>query len=176
MTSSLVFQHLEALHEISPNGFLFNFKRAKTISELFDLVLELGYAANSKELRDTGDEQVHTLLNDITRQLARLEELFIIKIFPSSCQQKHNWEKSALQKESGRFSFRDDGSLELSLIDSSLHDATLHVKRVWSHVSSFGGSWTDFKIKLDPTQLKEYRAKHAELRLITRQYRRFLIV
>ncbi|RFP23002.1 hypothetical protein D0T25_07655 [Duganella sp. BJB488] len=165
-TFSRLMALLTALHEISPNRFFNMLRDAANVDEFYNAALALGYAANSKELRDTYEEQVHSLSEDIRREVEELNSFFRIKLFPSSPSQKQSWENFVSRDLGGRYAFRDDGSLEISLLDAKLSDSVLHVKRVWSHVSSFGGSLTDFKIKLDANQVTELRTRLAEVRRI----------
>jgi hypothetical protein len=162
---------LHALHEISPNPYLHRFHAAKTASELYDAALSLAYAANSKELRDTSDERVHVLSNAILLQIAELNASFRTKLTPNSPQQKQSWEKTVSLDPTGKYAFRSDGSVEISLMDSEILESILHVKRVWSHVSNFGGSWTDFRIRLDEGQVRDLKRKLAELRTFTHSKR-----
>jgi len=157
---------LTALHEISPNRFFNMLKDAANVDEFYNAALALGYAANSKELRDTYEEQVHSLAEAIRREIATLDAFFRIKLLPRSPSQKQSWESSSSRDTSARYAFRSDGSLETSLLDAELRDSILHVKRVWSHVGNFDGSWTDFKIKLDADQVTELRTRLAEVRRI----------
>lgn len=165
-TFSRLMALLTALHEISPNRFFNRLRQAASLDEFYGAALELGYAANSKELRDTYDEQVHSLSEDIRREVGKLDAVFRIKLLPGSPSQKQSWENSASRDPSARYAFRSDGSLEISLLDAELRDAILHVKRVWSHVGNFDGSWTNFKIKLDADQVAELRTRLAEVRRI----------
>lgn len=165
-TFSRLMELLTALHGISPNRFFSLLNQAGSVREFYDGALELAYAANSKELRDTYEEQVHSLAEDIRREVAMLNSFFRIKLFPSSPSQMQSWENFVSRDLGGRYAFRDDGSLEISLLDVELRDSVLHVKRVWSHVSSFGGSWTNFKIKLDANQVAELRTRLAEVRRV----------
>jgi hypothetical protein len=165
-----IFFHLmkliRALDEISPNRFLNKIVGAKTACEVHDTVLALQYAANSKELRDTGDKQVHILCEEIRRQAQRLNNFFVMKLFPSSLQQKQSWEHFVLQAVGGKYAFSADGSLEISLLDAELRKSALRVKRIWGPVSSYDGSTIDFEIKLDANQISNFKARLADSRLM----------
>lgn len=165
-TFSRLMELLTALHEISPNRFFGRLSQAGSVSEFYDGALELGYAANCKELRDTYEERVHSLCEEIRREIEKLNAFFRIKLFASSPSQMQSWEHRVSRDPGARFAFRSDGSLEVSLLDAELRESTLHVKRVWSHVGSFDGSWTDFNIKLDANQVTELRTRLAEVRRV----------
>ena len=159
---------LRQLQEVEPNRFFHKINEATTANEIFEAVLEFHYAANSKELRDTGDRQIHIMLDKISEQAEVLGAFFRIKLFPNSVGQKQSWKTTVSRDPSATYAFRDDDSLEIGLMESALHESTLHVERVWSHVSSFGGSRTNFKIKLDAIQAKEFKARSVEPGLVQR--------
>ncbi len=157
---------LRALHDFQPNPFLAQLGAAETLDAWYDVVCRLGYAANSKYLRDTGEERVHLLCEEIRVLICVVDEAFRLRVLPASLPQKQSWESAASRDPSARYAFRDDGSLEISLLDASLDGATLHVKRLWNHVCNTEGSWVDFKIKLDDTQASAIRRKLSTLRAI----------
>ncbi|QBE62679.1 hypothetical protein [Pseudoduganella lutea] len=154
---------VEALHQVSPNRFHAMVKKAGTAAEWYDAVLALRYAAGSKELRDTDDERVHELCEAIRRHVARIDAYFQMKLVPASPRQQREWEDALTPDLHARHVFRKDGSLEVSLLDSDLQGATLHVRRVWNHVCNFTGSWTEFTIELDKAQAAEWQARRARL-------------
>jgi hypothetical protein len=159
---------LRDLQEVEPNRFFYKINESTTANEIFEAVLEFRYAANSKELRDTGDRRIHIMLDKISEQAEVLNAFFRIKLFPNSVSQKQSWKTTVSRDPSATYAFRDDDSLEIGLMESELHESTLHVKRVWSHVGSFGGCRANFKIKLDPIQVKEFKARSVEPGLVQR--------
>ncbi len=156
-------QSLEALHRLEPNRFLAMVRKAGTPAEWYDAVLALRYAANSRELRDTGDDRVHQLCEDILRQVRHIDDIFRMTLVPASARQRRDWDLSVARDPLAKYAFRDGGTLEISLLDSSLAGSTLHVQRVWDHVCNFGGSWTGFYITLDPTQAADWQARRTRL-------------
>ncbi|WBS04297.1 hypothetical protein OU994_08470 [Pseudoduganella sp. SL102] len=157
-------QLVEALHRISPNRFHAMVNRAATAAEWYDAVLALRYAANARELRDTGDERVHGLCEEIRRHVARIDDVFQMTLLPASPVQQREWEGALAADGHARQVFRTDGSLHISLLDSDLRGAALHVRRAWNHVCNFTGSWTDFTIGLDEAQAADWQARRARLR------------
>lgn len=159
---------VDALHQVSPNRFHAMVKKARTSAEWYDAVLALRYAAGSKELRDTGDGRVHELCEDIRRRAADIDAVFQMKLFPGSPSQQRDWEHALALDDHATYAFRKDGSLEISLLDSDLQGAALHVRRVWNHVCNFTGSWTDFTIELDEAQVADWQARRARLQATQR--------
>ncbi len=159
-------ESLGRLHWLEPNRFEPMLREAKTVRDFYDGALALGYAANAKELRDTWDDRVHSLCIEILVQMNTIDAFFRVKLYPGTPEQEQDWKRSLLRDPSAKYAMRDDGSLEISLLDSKMHESTLHVRRVWSHVSNFGGCLTDFRIKLNQAQTGELRAKLAELRAL----------
>ena len=155
---------VQALDALEPSYFGRKLAQAGTARDYYDIVLELDYAANSKWLRDTGDERVHHILNDIGSVVDRIDGFFRIKLWPGSTAQNQSWTHAVLRAAGGKYAFRDDGSLEISLLDARLHGETLTVKRIWNHVCNYSGSLTEFEIRLDEQQIAEARARLASLR------------
>jgi len=155
---------VHALHWLEPNYLTRDFDQAATAGEMHDVILEFGYAANSKTLRDTGDERVHKLLNQILPLTATLREFFTINLWPASTAQLQSWKHALSTAPSGKYAFRDDGSIRISLLDADLHGLSLSVRRIWSHVSDFSGSLTEFDLKLEAEQAAEFKARLANLR------------
>jgi hypothetical protein len=154
---------IHSLHAISPNRFTSKLEQAKTTNEIYAVVLEMGYAANSPELADTSDDQVITVLKELRLQVKNLNSILRIKLWPASDIQKQDWVRFVQMAPNGKYAFRNDGSLEISLLDSKLNDSTLHIKRIWSHVCNFDGSWTEFEIKLDEAQISDFKRKSSKL-------------
>lgn len=159
-------ERLDALYALETNRFLRTVSEAATVDEWYGAVLALNYAANSKELRDTGDARVHAICEEIRDEVKRINMLFRARISPVTPSQKQSWESAVSRDPSARYAFRDDGSLEISLLDARLEAATLHVKRLWNHVCNTEGDWVDFHIKLDETQVNTIRRKLSTLRAI----------
>lgn len=146
---------VQALHAIAPNRFYQKFQEANTAREMYAVALELGYAANCKELRDTGDQQVQSLCEEILLEVAKLDAAFRVKLSPHSPGQKLSWDNAVSKDPAAKYAFRHDGSLEISLLDADLAGSLLHVKRLWNHVCNFDGSWTNFMIKLEAEQVSD---------------------
>jgi hypothetical protein len=165
-----VFSHLMqlvyALDDISPNRFLDMINDALTAGEVYDAVRGLGYAANSKELRDGADEEVHRLCEEIRLQARKLDDLFNITLSPNSPQQKQSWEHFVFRSVGGKYAFQADGSLEISLLHAELRDSKLGVRRTWGRSGSHDKSPIDFQIKLDANQVSDFKRKLAALRSI----------
>ncbi|OBV41092.1 hypothetical protein [Janthinobacterium psychrotolerans] len=155
---------VEALEAIESSHFGPQLAQAGTAHAYHDIALELAYASNSRWLRDTGDERVHRILNDIQPLLASINAFFRIKLWPTSTAQNQRWTHALSRDPAARYAVRDDGSLEISLLDASLHGELLSVRRLWSHVSNYSGSITAFELKLDADQLAECRQRLASLR------------
>lgn len=150
-----------ALDAIEPHRFMHMIMHADTAYALYGVLLEFNYAAQSKELRDTGDERVHALCNEIKRSMQKLDVYLRMTLVPSSPQQKQSWDHAVTTAPGGKYAFRDDGSLEISLLDSALRRGALRVKRIWSHVGDYDGAWTDFTIELHDNQINAFRTKYA---------------
>ena len=163
-TLSSLAELVHALEWLEPNYVTQRFDRAATAGEMHGVILELSYAANSKVLRDTGDERVHKLLNDILSLTATLRAFFTINLWPASTAQLQSWKHALSTAPSGKYAFRDDGSIRIGLLDADLHGLNLSVRRIWSHVSNFSGSVTEFELKLDAEQAAEFKARLASLR------------
>ncbi|GGC04205.1 hypothetical protein [Pseudoduganella buxea] len=157
---------LRALHDLEANPFLAQLGAVETLHAWYDVVCRLDYAANSKYLRDTGEERVHLLCEEIRVLICVVDEAFRFRMLPASPSQKQSWDSAVSRDPSARYAFRDDGSLEISLLDARLDGTTLHVKRLWNHVCNTEGDWVDFHIKLDETQVNTIRRKLATLRAI----------
>ena len=155
---------VHALDRLEPNYLTRRFDQAATARDMHEVILEFSYAANSKTLRDTGDERVHALLNDILPLTATLGAFFTINLWPASTAQMQSWKHALSKAPSGKYAFRDDGSIRISLLDAELHGLSLSVRRIWSHVSDFSGSQTAVDLKLDPEQIAEFKARLASLR------------
>ena len=155
---------VHALDWLEPNYLTKHFDRAATARDMHEVILEFSYAANSKALRDTGDERVHTLLNDILPLAEAIKAFFRIDLWPASTAQLQSWTHALSTAASGKYAFRDDGAIRISLLDASLQGSTLSVRRIWSHVSDFTGSWTGVELKLDAGQVAECRSRLASLR------------
>lgn len=143
---------LEQLHWHEPNRFLGSIQRAGTVGQWYDVVLGIRSAANSKELRDTDNEQVHKLCNEILGVIKDLDDFFIADVSPRSAEQKNAWLRAVMPAESGQYAFRRDGCIRISLLDATLEGASIRVRRMWTHVCSGPGSTTDFELELDATQ------------------------
>ena len=155
---------VHALHWLEPNYLTKHFDQASTARDMHEVILEFSYAANSKTLRDTGDERVHKLLNEILPLTATLRAFFTINLWPSSTAQLQRWKHALSTAPSGKYAFRDDGSIRISLLDADLHGMNLSVRRIWSHVSDFSGSVTEVELKLEAEQAAEFKARLANLR------------
>lgn len=155
---------VHALDWLEPNYFTQHFDQAATARDMHEVVLALGYAANSKALRDTGDDRVHKLLNDILPLTETIRAFFRIDLWPASTAQLQSWTHALSTAPSGKYAFRDDGAIRISLLDADLHGSTLSVRRIWSHVSDFSGSLTGFDLKLDAEQVTQFKARLASLR------------
>lgn len=153
----------KALEDISSNPYHERINREGSLEELFDTILVFDYAANSKELRDTRDDRVHALLSQVRHVSKSIYPFFITKIFPVPSRQAHEWQAAVRREPSGKYAFRDDGSIEISLLDATLDDSRLIVKRLWSHVSNFDGTSTNFEIKLDSAQVADVEKRLSEL-------------
>lgn len=163
-TLALLTSLVQALDAIEPSYFGQKLAQARTARGYYDVILELDYAANSKWLRDTGDERVHRILNDIGAVVDQIDAFFRIRLWPGSTAQNQSWTHAVSRAPGGKYAFRDDGSLEISLLDAGLHGETLSVKRIWNHVCNYSGSLTQFEIRLDAQQVAEVRARLASLR------------
>ncbi|MGK5027728.1 hypothetical protein [Janthinobacterium sp. RB2R34] len=154
---------VHALDWLEPTYFAQRLDQAATARELHEIVLALDYAANSKELRDTGDERVHRLLNDILPLTEAIRVFFRIDLWPASTAQLQSWKHALSTAPSGKYAFRDDGAIRICLLDATLHGSTLTVRRFWTHVSDFSGSWTEVELKLDAQQVAEFNTRRASL-------------
>lgn len=154
---------VHALDWLEPNYLTKHFDQATTARDMHEVILEFSYAANSKALRDTGDERVHTLLNHILPLTATLRAFFTINLWPSSTAQLQCWKHALSTAPSGKYAFRDDGSIRISLLDADLHGSSLSVRRIWSHVSDYSGSWTEVELKLDAQQVADFNTRRASL-------------
>ena len=155
---------VHALDWLEPTHFRQQFERAATARDMHEVILALGYAANSKELRDTGDERVHKLLSDILSLISTLRAFFIINLWPASTGQLQSWTHALSSAPGGKYAFRDDGSIRIGLLDASLQGSILSVRRIWTHVSNFSGSLTEVELKLEAEQAAEFKARLASLR------------
>lgn len=155
---------VRALDALEPNYFGQRLAQAGTARDFHDVVLELDYASNSKWLRDTSDERVHRILNDITALVRTIDRFFRISLWPGSTAQNQRWTHALSRDPSARYAVRDDGSLEIGLLDARLHGERLSVKRIWTHVSDYSGSVTAFELQLDAEQVAEFKARLANLR------------
>lgn len=154
---------VHALDWLEPNYLTKHFDRAATARDMHEVILEFSYAANSKALRDTGDERVHKLLNDILPLTETIRAFFRIDLWPASTAQLQSWTHALSTAPSGKYAFRDDGAIRISLLDADLHGSTLSVRRIWSHVSDVSGSWTEVELKLDAQQVAEFNTRRASL-------------
>ena len=154
---------VHALDWLEPNYLTKHFDRAATARDMHEVILEFSYAANSKALRDTGDERVHKLLNDILPLTETIRAFFRIDLWPASTAQLQRWKHALSTAPSGKYAFRDDGAIRISLLDADLHGSTLSVRRIWSHVSDVSGSWTEVELKLDAQQVAEFNTRRASL-------------
>jgi hypothetical protein len=161
---------LLALDNIFPSyPYLENFSQALTINEIYDAALMAEgvlRSMGSREPLEYLDYRAPILSDEIRLQVARLDSLCRIKFSPSSPQQKQSWTHTALRDPRAEYGLGDDGSLDISVLDSELRDSVLHVRRIWGRRCEFSGSWTDFKIRLDATQARDFRMKLAELRSV----------
>ena len=155
---------VHALDWLEPNYLTKQFDQAATARDMHEVILEFSYAANSKALRDTGDERVHKLLNDILPLTETIRAFFRIDLWPASTAQLQSWTHALSTAPSGKYAFRDDGAIRICLLDADLHGSTLSVRRIWSHVSDFSGSLTGFDLKLDAEQVTQFKARLASLR------------
>jgi hypothetical protein len=153
---------LSAIEAISPNRFLRTLEDIKCPRKIFEFTLELEYAANSKELRDTSDGNVHDLLNRISLRIEKFKSFFILNLYPSSIEQSEGWKKVIGQDSYAKRAFREDGSIRLGLLDSSLKEKVLHIQRIWDG-GSYYGSYTNFKIIVDPAQGDDFQYRFALL-------------
>ena len=154
---------VHALDWLEPNYLTKHFDQAATARDMHEVILEFSYAANSKALRDTGDERVHKLLNDILPLTEIIRAFFRIDLWPASTAQLQSWTHALSTAPSGKYAFRDDGAIRISLLDADLHGSTLSVRRIWSHVSDVSGSWTEVELKLDAQQVAEFNTRRASL-------------
>lgn len=155
---------VHALDWLEPNYLTKHFDQAATARDMHEVILEFSYAANSKALRDTGDDRVHKLLNDILPLTETIRAFFRIDLWPASTAQLQSWTHALSTAPSGKYAFRDDGAIRICLLDADLHGSTLSVRRIWSHVGDFSGSVTRFDLKLDAEQVTEFKVRRENLR------------
>lgn len=158
-------QQLYELDELSPNRFPALIAKAGDISAWYAAVLDLNYAANCKELRDTDDDRVHAVCGQIRDTVNEFKPFFRVTLSPASPEQQQGWTSMVSREPSGKHAFRNDGSIEIGLLDSELHGDLLFVGRVWNHVCNFDGSSVSFPIRLNEAQAAEMRTRFAESRL-----------
>ncbi len=158
-------QQLYELDQLSPNRFPALIEKAGDIGAWYAAMLELNYAANCKELRDTGDDRVHAICVQIRDTVDGFKPFFRVRLLPASPEQQQGWTSMVSREPSGKYAFRDDGSIEVGLLDSTLHGDLLFVGHVWNHVCNFDGSSVSFTIRLDEAQAAQLRTRFAESRL-----------
>jgi len=158
-------QLLRELDTVSPSRFPALIAQAGEIGEWYAGVLALDYAANSKELRDTDDEAVHSVCLQIRPAVDALAPFFRARLFPRSLEQAQRWRAMAAPESDARFAFRSDDSIEIGLLDSTLSGDQLRVRRVWSHVGNFDGFRIALDIGLDELQATEMQERFANARI-----------
>lgn len=152
------------LDAVCPIGYLHRMQAATTAEEFHAEALQLGYAVNSKELRDTGDELVHHWSNKIWRHMKDVRSHMTLILFPHSPRQKDEWVASIMASPGGRFAFRDDGSLHVDLVHASLTGSLLHIRRLWTHVGGVNDPLESFTIQLNPLQCAAFNVRSAQAR------------
>ncbi|AXA92020.1 hypothetical protein [Massilia sp. YMA4] len=147
-----------ALHDVCPIGYLRRLEEAGTARQFYDVTSALSYAANSKELRDGADDDVHFWCNEIWQQCRLLDETLTIKLVPGTVQQHDAWKKAIKRTEQREYRFEEEGILKANLLDIDLHGSSLCVVRRWVHAGQTGES-ARFVIPLDPLQAEEVRTR-----------------
>lgn len=159
-------QLLGDLDAIEPNRFPMLIRNSKSASEVYAAILALGYAANSKELRDTGDDRVHSLCHAIWELVRDLDDVLRMQLLPASRSQAQTWEHTVIRKNELPYAFKENGALEVGMLDAELHGAMLRVKRIWGRYTNVGGSATDFVLKLEASQVAAYRYRRGSVELL----------
>ncbi|WUR14615.1 hypothetical protein E7V67_005785 [[Empedobacter] haloabium] len=152
------------LNDVCPIGYLTRMQAATTASAFYAEALRLGYAVNSKELRDTGDERVHHWCNLIWRHMKEVRSHLTLILFPHTPEQRSEWLDSFARSPGGRFAFRDDGSLHVDLVHATLNGTALHIRRLWTHVGGVNDPLQSFTIRLNPIQCGDFEARAREAR------------
>ena len=161
-----IMQCIDGVFDGIPVHYLAAIGQTRSAHELYATACELRSFVNSKGNRDGAAHHVHLFSNEITKLVHRLDDLFTIKIVVNSPRQREEWNTTITRDPGATYAFRDDQSLQISLLESELDGARLHVGRIWSHVCDHGGSQTNFSIMLDPAQLAHVQVKQAVVREI----------
>ncbi|WEF30635.1 hypothetical protein [Pseudoduganella chitinolytica] len=149
-----------ALHEACPIGYLRQLEEATTARQFHDVASALCYAANSKELRDGAEDEVHFWCHEIWLQCRQLREALTIRLVPGTVQQHGAWQRAIARAAASEYQFEREGILEANLLDVELHGAALRVVRRWVHAGQTGES-ARFDLALDPVQAEAVRARLA---------------
>lgn len=157
---------VEELEHVEPNRFTRMVAGAGSAGALFDAVIALRYAANAKELRDTGDARVHDLCERILVLAGEFFEFMTMRLHPASASQRQSWESAVARTPYNKYALRQDGSVEFSLLETHLGKGVLRVARTWSHVCSFDGSPTDLAIQIDAQQASAVTVRQAQARVL----------
>jgi hypothetical protein len=162
ITESLVelISLLSVLQSIESNRFLSKFGDIKCPIALLGLTRELDYAANSKELRDTGNPQVHQLLNQITLKIEKFRSFFFVNLYPNSTAQRMRWSREIADERTAARVIRADGSFQLHLLDTRIKQGFLEVGPRSSFMITDEFSMK-LKIDLDADQTQEVKKKLA---------------
>lgn len=164
---SKINQLVVEVYKLEGGRFLSMLKASKTLGERYDAILAFDYAANSKELRDTSDETVHSLLNAVSDAVDSLNSFMRIDFFPASNDQKNMWVNRLIDCPHGKYAFRDNGAIQVSILDSRLAKDTLHIGRIWSHVSDYSGSHVNFTLPLSQQQISEFKERRILLSAVS---------
>lgn len=152
------------LNDVCPIGYLTRMQAATTASDFYAEALRLGYAVNSKELRDTGDELVHHWCNLIWRHMKEVRSHLTLMLFPRTPEQHREWIESLLESPGGKYAFRDDGALHIDLVHATLHGAALRIGRLWTHVGGVNDPLQSYTIHLNPVQCADFGARAQQAR------------
>lgn len=158
---------LAAAEALEPNRFRAQLRAAGTLVDQYLAICRLGYAAGSKELRDTSDPRVHESCDRLQSAIDAVDALVLGRLQPQDPAEAAAWRTACLAVPGGRHFQYDDGRLVVLLLDAEFGpDALLRVRRLWSPVSSSDGTATDLAIRL--SQPGPVRARLDGLRAETR--------
>ncbi|HEY4273924.1 MAG TPA: hypothetical protein VGM68_00440 [Rhizomicrobium sp.] len=136
---------------------------APTIAEQYLAICRLGYAADSKELRDTADPQIHAALDRLSNTVRAIDRIVLFRLAAVDAAQQKVWQ-ALCEAADASMLLHDNGVIHCLLLGADIADDTFRVRRVWNSLSNSDGKDVDLILPLHRSQIGALRPRLALVR------------
>jgi hypothetical protein len=145
-------------HDQAARFFLRDLDAAQNRQQQHLVITHISYAANSKELRDSGSSQAWRICDQLTELEKKFEALVTFDLSPESPQQKENWLKALKSSEISRPEWAFvDLRIRFGLLFCELKASELNPVRIWNSLCNYGGQALNARLTLSPKQYAAIR-------------------